>query len=95
MNVTEPRPPTRGLGPLWSALALGAALLFWIANGAALFEGDRTDAWHHYQYLVDGFLGGHTSLSVQPSPELLKLRCGMRASTGENSTSILARRLSS
>jgi len=74
MNVTEPRPPTRGLGPLWSALALGAALLFWIANGAALFEGDRTDAWHHYQYLVDGFLGGHTSLSVQPSPELLKLR---------------------
>jgi hypothetical protein len=74
MIVTEPRPPAKGLGPLWAALALGAALLFWIANGASIFEGDRTDAWHHYQYLVDGFLGGHTSLSVQPSPELLKLQ---------------------
>jgi hypothetical protein len=74
MNVTEPRPPSRGLGPLWAALALGAALLFWIANGASMFEGDRSDAWHHYQYLVDGFLAGHASLSVQPAPELLKLK---------------------
>jgi hypothetical protein len=60
--------------PLWAALAACAALLFWIANGASIFEGDRGDAWHHYEYLVDGFLGGHTSLSVLPAPELLRLR---------------------
>ena len=63
-----------GNAPLWAALAACAALLFWIANGASIFEGDRGDAWHHYEYLVDGFLEGHTSLSVLPAPELLRLR---------------------
>ena len=63
----------RSLAPLWAALAASAALLAWIANGAARFEGDRSDAWHHYEYLVDGFLKGQTSLSVEPAPELLRL----------------------
>jgi hypothetical protein len=63
----------RGRAPLWAALAAGALLLFWIANGAAALDGDKSDAWHHYDYLVDGFLQGHTSLSVAPAPELLRL----------------------
>ncbi|MGA2016360.1 MAG: hypothetical protein ABSH26_05350 [Opitutaceae bacterium] len=62
------------LAPLWAALAACALLLAWIANGAAVLEGDRTDAWHHYEYLVDGFLRGHASISVDPAPELLRLR---------------------
>jgi hypothetical protein len=70
-------PPARPTGPsaapIWAALAACTALLFWIANGAVIFEGDRGDAWHHYEYLVDGFLGGHASLSVLPAPELLRL----------------------
>jgi hypothetical protein len=73
MNPPVPRTGPSG-APLWAALAACAALLFWIANGASIFEGDRGDAWHHYEYLVDGFLGGHTSLSVLPAPELLRLR---------------------
>jgi hypothetical protein len=70
-------PPGRGAvsssAPLWAALAACSLLLFWIANGVVIFEGDSHDAWHHYEYLVDGFLKGHTSLSVEPSPELLRL----------------------
>ena len=74
--MSPPATPKAGPGaaPLWAALAAGALLLFWIANGAAAFDGDQRDAWHHYEYLVDGFLQGHTSLSVQPAPELLRLR---------------------
>ena len=68
------RESLRARAPFWAALAGAALLLFWIANGAAIFEGDRGDAWHHYEYLVDGFLQGHTSLSVEPAPELLRLR---------------------
>ena len=66
--------PIQANAPLWAALAACAALLFWIADGARIFEGDRGDAWHHYEYLVDGFLKGQASLSVQPAPELLRLR---------------------
>lgn len=73
MNAPGPRTGPSG-APIWAALAACTALLFWIANGAAIFEGDRGDAWHHYEYLVDGFLAGHTSLSVLPAPELLRLR---------------------
>jgi hypothetical protein len=71
------KPPGRSMNftsaPLWAALAACTLLLFWIANGAVIFEGDRSDAWHHYEYLVDGFLSGHASLSVSPSPDLLRL----------------------
>lgn len=63
----------RGLAPLWAALAACAGLLAWIANSAAVFEGDKSDAWHHYEYLVDGFRKGQASLSVEPAPELLRL----------------------
>jgi hypothetical protein len=63
----------RDSAPLWAAFAACAALLFWVAGGAAPLEGDRGEAWHHYEYLVDGFLEGHASLSVKPAPELLAL----------------------
>src|SRR5271170_7732742 len=61
------------MAPLWAALAACAALLFWIANGASVLEREPGEAWHHYEYLVDGFLHGHASLSVQPAPQLLAL----------------------
>src|SRR5580698_3740741 len=62
-----------GSAPVWASLAACAALLFWIANGSAPLVGERGEAWHHYEYLVDGFLAGHTSLSVKPDPALLAL----------------------
>jgi hypothetical protein len=39
----------------------------------APWDGDRANAWHQYEYLTEGFLHGHTYLSVEPAPELLKL----------------------
>ncbi|HXQ79978.1 MAG TPA: hypothetical protein VN775_01610, partial [Opitutaceae bacterium] len=74
MHPPQRRGVDRGLAPLWAALGACALLLFWIADGARAFDGDRRDAWHHYEYLVDGFLKGQTSLSVEPAPELLRLR---------------------
>jgi len=48
-----------------------SGLYLWTANGVVV--DDRTDYWHHYEYLVDGFLSGHLHLSVEPSKELLAL----------------------
>lgn len=56
------------------ALAACTAAAFWIADGVRPWAGDRTNAWHHYEYLAEGFLGGHTYLSIDPAPELLALR---------------------
>lgn len=57
-------------------LSLGAcvAAAFWISEGVAPWDGDLRNAWHQYEYLADGFLHGHTYLSVEPAPELLRLR---------------------
>jgi hypothetical protein len=70
--------PSRGSLPdrLGILLALGicAGAAFWIADGVAPWDGDRSNVWHHYEYLADAFMGGHTYLPVQPPPELLKLR---------------------
>ncbi len=74
MNPSERSGVRPGMAPFWAALAACALILFWVANGASVFEGDQRDAWHHYEYLVDGFLKGHASLSVEPAPELLRLR---------------------
>jgi hypothetical protein len=75
LNPSEPRPPLRESAPLWVALAACVFLQFWIANGAARLEDPRyRDAWHHYEYLAEGFLHGHTYLSLAPDPQLLKLR---------------------
>jgi hypothetical protein len=66
-------PRLRSAAPLWAALAAGVLLVFWIADGAAALDGNTREAWHHYEFLVDGFLQGHASLSVEPAPELLRL----------------------
>ncbi|HEY4988412.1 MAG TPA: hypothetical protein VII09_01320, partial [Opitutaceae bacterium] len=58
---------------LWLAVAACGAAAFWIADGVAPWDGDRSNVWHHYEYMAQGFLDGHTTLSVAPSPELLKL----------------------
>jgi hypothetical protein len=42
-------------------------------NGVAALESAPGYGGHYYESLVDGFLKGQTSLSVEPSPELLKL----------------------
>ena len=67
-------------GILRARIALGLALgvciasAFWIVNGVAPWNGDRSNVWHHYEYMAEGFVRGHTYLSVDPDPELLKLR---------------------
>jgi len=55
-------------------LVLCAAAAFRISNGVAPWDADRSNVWHHYEYLAEGFLHGHTYLSIDPSPELLKLK---------------------
>jgi hypothetical protein len=59
---------------LWISFGACAAAAFWTAEGVAPWDGDLRNVWHHYEYLAEGFLGGHTYLSVEPPPELLKLR---------------------
>jgi hypothetical protein len=58
----------------WLAVGACAAAAFWISNGVAPWDGDRSNMWHHYEYLAEGFLHGHTYLSVEPAPELLRLK---------------------
>ena len=48
-------------------------LYFGTANGVAVRSWDRQNAWHHYEYLTEGFLRGHTHLSRLPATELLAL----------------------
>jgi hypothetical protein len=60
--------------PYWLSFLACVAAAFWVANGVAPWDGDRGNVWHHYEYLAEGFLAGHTSLSVEPAPALLKLR---------------------
>ena len=55
------------------AWALCASLYLWTAEGISIKSGDRGNVWHHYEYLVDGFLNGHLHLSRLPAPELLAL----------------------
>jgi hypothetical protein len=70
--------PDRGAAPgrlaLASALALCAAAAFWVAEGVAPWNADQSNIWHHYEYMTEGFLSGHTYLSLEPAPALLSLR---------------------
>jgi hypothetical protein len=64
----------RGASAAAVAVFLGcAAAVFWITGGVAPWEADRGNLWHHYEYLADGFLNGHSYLSVDPAPELTRL----------------------
>ncbi|HTB80955.1 MAG TPA: hypothetical protein VK717_08720 [Opitutaceae bacterium] len=74
MITTPPKPPVRPAIGLFFGFAAASALLFWIVNGVAPWDSQRNGVWHHYEYLTDGFLQGHTYLSVTPAPELLKLK---------------------
>lgn len=69
--------PSGGTGAsrlaLWLSFGACAAAAFWTAEGVAPWGGDLRNAWHHYEYLTEGFLRGHTYLSVEPAPELLRL----------------------
>ena len=55
------------------AWTICGALYFWTASGVSIAYGDRQNAWHHYDYLVEGFLAGHLHVSIEPPPELLRL----------------------
>jgi len=60
--------------PLLAALAACAAAAFWTSESGAIWDGETKSAWHHYEYLAEGFMGGHTYLARAPDPELLRLR---------------------
>jgi hypothetical protein len=64
----------RGRAGIWLALGISAALLSWVADGIAAMESRPGYAGHYYEYLVDGFLQGHTYLSIDPAPGLARLR---------------------
>lgn len=59
---------------LLACAAAAAAACFWISNGVAPWDGERSNVWHHYEYLAEGFVHGHTYLSLEPDPELLRLK---------------------
>jgi hypothetical protein len=59
---------------LWISFGVCAAAIFWTSEGVAPWDGDLHNAWHHYEYLAEGFAHGHTYLSVDPDPGLLALK---------------------
>jgi hypothetical protein len=71
--MSPPGGRARAALPLCLALALSVGAVFWTVRGIAPWLADTSNAWHHYEYLAEGFARGHTYLSVDPSPELLKL----------------------
>ena len=66
------------------AWLLCASLYFWTAQGVSSEYGDRNNAWHHYEYLVEGFLSGHLYVSRLPAPELLALTDPYNPQANEN-----------
>jgi hypothetical protein len=42
--------------------------------GVSPWRGDTRNVWHHYEYLAEGFVHGHTYLPLQPAPQLLALK---------------------
>jgi hypothetical protein len=72
MSATKAMVPRRLA--LWLSVAACAVSAFWIADGVAPWDGDRSNVWHQYEFLAEGFLHGHTYLSVEPSPQLLALK---------------------
>jgi hypothetical protein len=72
MNPVPAAPPARLALLLALVACTGAA--FWIANGVAPWDADRTNVWHHYEYMTEGFLHGHTYLSLEPAAELARLK---------------------
>jgi hypothetical protein len=77
MSADFPRPSsaswTRTAIAAFAAWLFCSLAYFYTANGVAIRDGDRENAWHHYEYLVDGFLSGHLYLSKPPDSALLAL----------------------
>lgn len=65
---------TSGRIALLASLIFCIGATFRVANNVAPWDGGPANVWHHYEYLTEGFVHGHTYLSVEPSPELLKLK---------------------
>lgn len=65
--------PSRHAFAALLAWAICGSLYLWTAEGVSIKYADRNNAWHHYEYLVDGFFAGHTYLARAPAPELLAL----------------------
>jgi hypothetical protein len=74
MSATAVRTSRWAAPALLAAFAACAAAALWISNGVSVWDGDTRSAWHHYEYLAEGFASGHTYLSLEPDPELLALR---------------------
>jgi hypothetical protein len=74
MSESAERTRVWAVPSLLAAFAVCAAAALWISNGVGLWDGDTRSAWHHYEYLAEGFARGHTYLSLEPDPELLALR---------------------
>ena len=66
------------------AWLLCASLYFWTAHGVSREYSDRNNAWHHYEYLVEGFLSGHLYVSRLPAPEILALADPYNPKANEN-----------
>jgi hypothetical protein len=58
----------------WAAIIASAAALFWVVNGVAPQENAPGYRGHYYESLVDGFRRGQLNLTVEPLPELLRLK---------------------
>jgi hypothetical protein len=72
MSPAPTAPPARL--PVLLALLVCALASFWVANGVAPWDADRTNVWHHYEYMTEGFLRGHTYLALEPAAELARLK---------------------
>jgi hypothetical protein len=56
------------------AFAAASAALFRMADAIAPLDSAQNSVTHHYEYLTEGFLSGHTYLSLQPAADLLALK---------------------
>lgn len=73
--MTTPTPASRSgsLAPLVAVVVLCAVAALLTSTATPGNDGDLPNAWHHYEYLAEGFAQGHTYLSLQPPAGLLSL----------------------
>lgn len=58
---------------VWLVFAACSVPLLWLASNARFWDAEVRGGTHYYEYLAEGFLQGHTYLSVDPAPELMAL----------------------
>jgi hypothetical protein len=59
---------------LFLAVAFGSFVFLRMAAAFAPWDGVRYGVGHHYEYLAEGFVSGHTYLSVDPPSDQLALK---------------------